>query len=95
MYSSNTPSTLSFQEQYHKLAIILELLQAPPKLSRSRVAREGRTDVSPLDVAEHHMRSRRVLLYHGRIALSGITRPVCSAIKPVHELTVIVPLQTC
>lgn len=38
------------------------------------------------------MRARCVLLYQGRITLSGITRPVCSGIKPIHELTVIVPL---
>lgn len=83
MYISNTPFTLSFQVEYHKLAIFLVLRQAPSKLSRSRVAREGRTNISPLDVAENHMRARRVLLYHGRITLSGITRPVCPSIKPV------------
>lgn len=67
------------------------LQQAPSELGRSRVARERRPDIPPLDVAKHNMRTRVVLLYQGGVALGGITRPVCRTVKPIHKLPIIVP----
>lgn len=75
----------------HAEGLVLVLQQAPSEPGRSGVARECRPDIPPLDIAKHHVRTRRVLLYEGGITFGGITRPVRTAIKPIHELAIIVP----
>jgi hypothetical protein len=80
------------QRPYHKYTAVakhvlrrLPLVShlVPPELGGGRVAREGGADISPLDVAEHHMCTWLACLYDGGIALGGITRTVRISIEPV------------
>lgn len=55
----------------------------PPELGGRRVAREGGANISPLDVAKHHVRTGLVGLDDDGIALSGVTWTVRISIEPV------------
>lgn len=65
-----------------KNALLLPQL-VPPQLGRGCVALDGGANISPLDVAEHDVRSRLICLYDGRITLGGVTRAVRLSIEPV------------
>lgn len=52
---------------------------------------EGRANVTPADVGEDNMGGRVLGQYGGRVAFGAAARAAAPAIKPIHELAVVIP----